>query len=365
MAIAGMPNRSLRRDQSGYSRLYWALVISAVFHVLAYGAYRVEKKYSLLEQVHLPTWLTPVKKVAEAIKKQIEPPKQPTAVPLVFVDVSPSQAVTEAPKNPKFYSDKSSVAANKNSEADKDIPKIDGKQTDIVKSADVSREKFLPLQPSPPAPPTKEPPQKPVAAAPQEKPVPTPTPDERPPTPKVADEKPKSKPEQPPGDLAMIKPTPAAPPQESKVEPPAKRPRTIKEALAQQPQAARDQLVGQKMKQDGGVKRQALDPGFDVAASPFGAYDRALIEAISQRWYDLLDARDYSSDGRGKVVLQFRLHYDGRITDVSIAENNAGEMLGLLCQKALVDPAPFAVWPADMRRLLGDTRNIQFTFYYN
>jgi hypothetical protein len=34
-------------------------------------------------------------------------------------------------------------------------------------------------------------------------------------------------------------------------------------------------------------------------------------------------------------------------------------------EKAVLDPAPFGAWPSDMRRLLGDTRGIQFTFFYN
>jgi hypothetical protein len=77
----------------------------------------------------------------------------------------------------------------------------------------------------------------------------------------------------------------------------------------------------------------------------------------------LLEARNYSSGG--KVVLQFHLHYDGRVTDMVVAENTAGEVLGYVCEKAVLDPAPFGVWPGDMRRLLGETRSIQFTFFYN
>ena len=69
-------------------------------------------------------------------------------------------------------------------------------------------------------------------------------------------------------------------------------------------------------------------------------------------------------DSRGKVVLHFRLHYDGRITDMDMTENTAGEVLGFICQKAVLDPAPFAAWPSDMRRTLGDVRNIRFTFIY-
>ncbi len=118
------------------------------------------------------------------------------------------------------------------------------------------------------------------------------------------------------------------------------------------------------MQQDGGVSRHHEMASLDTKATPFGAYDAALVEAISQRWFTLLDERDYASDSRGKVVLQFRLHYDGRITDMNMTENSAGEVLGFICQKAVLDPAPFEKWPSDMRRTLGDIRSIQFTFYY-
>ncbi len=119
------------------------------------------------------------------------------------------------------------------------------------------------------------------------------------------------------------------------------------------------------MQQEGGVRHRHEMASLDTKATPFGAYDAALIDAIAQRWYSLLDAQNYASDSRGKVVLQFGLHYDGRVTDMNVAENSAGEVLGLICQKAVLDNAPFAAWPSDMRRTLGDIRHIQFTFYYN
>ncbi len=50
---------------------------------------------------------------------------------------------------------------------------------------------------------------------------------------------------------------------------------------------------------------------------------------------------------------------------MKVAESTTGEVLSLICQKAVLDPAPFGVWPSDMRRTLGDIRSIQFTFYYN
>ena len=68
----------------------------------------------------------------------------------MFVNVSPAQATAEPPKDAKFYSDKNSRAANPDADKITDIPKIDGKQTEFVKTEDIPRKKFTPLQPSPP-----------------------------------------------------------------------------------------------------------------------------------------------------------------------------------------------------------------------
>jgi hypothetical protein len=337
MATAGVQKWSLRLEQAETSRLAWAFALSVCFHLLIFGTYYTGQKFHVWQRLHWPSWLQSPRMLTELLKKKplvpVVPPQQ-TQVPLMFVDVSPAQAVTEPPKNPKGYSDRNSVAANADAKKNTEIPKIDGKQTQVVRTRDVQRETFVPLQPSPPA----QPPQKEQL---EEKPKPAYTPGD------MAIAKPTPKPRKDEGDAAEAKPA---------------RPRTVREALARMQS---NNLPGEKMKQDGGVPRRALDPGFDVAASPFGAYDRALIEAVSHRWYSLLDQHDYVLNSRGKVVLQFHLHADGSITELSVAENTVGEMLGLLCQRAVLDPQPFAVWPADMRRLLGNTRSIQFTFYYN
>jgi hypothetical protein len=59
------------------------------------------------------------------------------------------------------------------------------------------------------------------------------------------------------------------------------------------------------------------------------------------------------------------LNYDGTITDMSVLQNTVGDLLGYVCQKAVTDPAPFALWPSEMRRDIGKNyREITFTFYY-
>jgi hypothetical protein len=68
----------------------------------------------------------------------------------------------------------------------------------------------------------------------------------------------------------------------------------------------------------------------------------------------------------GKVALYFRLHPDGKVSGMAVNENNVGELLCLLCQRAVLDPAPYAKWPPDMRRLIGENyREVTFTFYYH
>lgn len=313
--------------------LILAFVVSLSFHGLTGATYYVGKKFGWWQRLQQVAFFRSSKMLTDLLRKA-EPPKPPEPrlpdLPLVFVEVNPAQATVEPPKDAKFYSSQNSQAANPDAEKDTETPKISGKQEQVVKTEDVPRD-LVPLQPTMPLPPAKE-----------------------------EQEEAKPRPAQPPGDLAMTKPSPNPPKETGEATRP--RPRTIKEALARKEPS---QAPGEKIKQEGGVRRRLEIASLDAKGTVTGSYDSMLIQAISQRWYSLLDQRDYASDSRGKVVLQFRLHQDGRVTEMSVAENSAGEVLSLICQKAVLDPAPFAAWPIEMRRLLGETRTIQFTFYYN
>jgi len=166
---------------------------------------------------------------------------------------------------------------------------------------------------------------------------------------------PAPRPVEAPGDLALRRPDVADGLGTSTAR--RERPRTLAEARAQK------NLVGQKTLQDGGVKNRG-NISLDVKGSPFGTYDAAFIRAVQQRWYDLLETTPYVQRS-GKVVLEFRLNHDGRITDMQMGSNDVGEILGIVCQRAVLDPAPFGKWPEDMRRMIGNTyREVTFTFYY-
>jgi outer membrane biosynthesis protein TonB len=330
MASANAPEVSLRVDAGAYKRLGLALLISAAIHVLIWpipGLVSKGKLHWLTDLI--PKWLKPEKVLAENIKKQ-DNRKRDDQVPIVFVDVSPEQAVTEPPKKSIYYSDKSSRAANPDPTVDTETARIDGKQTDIVKTEDIKRNKTYPLIPSVPEKSKQENPEE------------------------------NAKPRYTPGDLVMAKPqpTPKATPGENEQD----RPRTLKEALARQPN---NRLAGEKMKQEGGVRRRNLASSLDVVGSPFGEYNARIISAVQNRWYDLLDNRNYAGEQIGSVTIKFRLHADGHISEVAFLDSSVDLALGMLCQSAIKDPGPYDPWPETMRHTIGESSiEVTFKFFY-
>lgn len=324
-------------DRTDISRLVLALGLSLGLHLGSFGIYEAGKALNLWDKLHVPEWvhrfvqaLTPTRAIQAA--KQ---PDKPREAPLMFVAVNPSTPSVEPPKDARYYAAQSSRAANPEADQETGIPKISGEQDKVMRTEDSERPKPQPLRPALP-----------------------------PPEPAAEEVKPKATLR--PGDLTMAKPDDSTRKGEGKSTPP--RPRTLAEARAQL--APNDPLktAGQRARQDGGVRQRNITSSLDAIGSPFGVYDAAIVAAIQNRWYDLLEERSYASDRTGKVVLIFKLNYDGRITDMSVVkeETTVDELLTLLCQKSVFDPSPYARWPSDMRRMVGaDYREVRFTFYYN
>lgn len=340
MARARDESGSLRYGRRERERLLAALLLSLLFHYGAWKGYETGNKLGWWQQFHLPAWLQPAAK-KYALQAQLAHLNQPE----IFVDVS--HADVDAPTRTKYYSNKNSRAANPNA-ANENAPKITGSQTVVPKTEDVP--KPVKAQEEAPKTATKPPTTQlqPVMPMPQPRLAQTETPE----------------PPQTPGQTDPRKPNPIVatnpPATQPQPQPQPSRPRTLKQALAQH-----DQLPGQAMQQAGGVARRSMSSTLDVKATQFGEYDRAIIEAVSQRWYDLLDSRRFAQDRTGKVILRFKLKPDGTIIEMQTADNNVGELLGYLCQEAIEEAAPFAKWPPDMVRMIGaNYREISFTFYY-
>jgi hypothetical protein len=257
--------------------------------------------YEVSKALHLP-WL-------RFFQKKPVPVVEKSEQPLEFAMVE--QPAVTPPERAKYYGPQNSRAAD-NTRGNQDQAKINGTQTEIAKTEDASRDNPNQLQPQPPAP--------------EQAHV-------------VLD----------PGELTLAKnvdtPPPTKPQKLSQVKP--------------------HTLPGLRMMQNGGAARVALAPSFDVKATPYGQYDQKFIEAVTQRWYDLLDSQMFALDRTGKVVLRFHLNYDGSISDMTVLQNSVGELLGHVCENAVHDPAPFEPWSDEMRHQIGNTfREITFTFYY-
>jgi outer membrane biosynthesis protein TonB len=311
MAATGKKIDSLRLNRFESERLILALMISLAAHLLTWGGYEAGREFGWWQQMHWPVWLHHPAKIQ---------PQNPALLaqnsePITFIEVNPDQATTEAPQNAKYYSSKNSRAANPDASRDTDTPKLNGKQSDAPQTETAQRQNFNKLQPQMPS-----------------------------------NEQQEASPKVDRGDLTLGKPDET---QEQQ------RPRTIRQALAQ------NHLQGLQMRQDGGVRQRAVVPSFDAMGTPFGAYDAAIVEAIQQYWDDELDSQKFAQDRTGKVTLRFHLNYDGTVTDMRVLDNTVGELLCYVCQQAISGPAPYAPWPSDMRRMVGENyREITFTFYY-
>jgi outer membrane biosynthesis protein TonB len=67
----------------------------------------------------------------------------------------------------------------------------------------------------------------------------------------------------------------------------------------------------------------------------------------------------------GKVVLEFRLNFLGRVSDLKVADTTGDDILAYLCQKAIQESEPFSSWPPELRKQVkSDYRSMRFTFYF-
>ena len=337
MASAGHAAVSIRYTRVETRRVTWALALSLAVHLLTWGTYELGKR---LDWWELPRWPHWVQQLVKKVEPPPPPPQTVTEPALTFLDVS--QESPTAPEKAKYYSNKNSRAANQKLEQESNQPDIQGKQKDMPKTEDVLRPVF---SKNPPAPATPSPAE--------------PTPQEA--AKEAAEAKKATTASKQAGDLTMGKPTPNQKPQPETTPATKPRPRTLKQARAQQAK----QTPGRAMALPGGIHRIALSPSLDAKATPFGAYDAQLIDAVTSCWWDLLDSSQFALDRTGSVTVHFRLNQDGTATEVEIIRNNVGELLGYVCVNAIQEAGPFAPWPSDLVREYGQNfRDYVFTFDY-
>jgi outer membrane biosynthesis protein TonB len=279
----------------------------------------------------------PMVKNEVPVLKLIEPKRPPR--PTTFVETDASQESQEKPKESKFYSDRSSLAANPKADqtSTDNTPKLEGKQDKVPSTANV------PL------------PQLAKSETPKPEEVPKPEP-EKPPAPKPNPSAtgPAKK------DLAMLTKDALPKPEPPK---PAKPKTDPGEAKLNIPPQERI-IPEQESKMKGGAARDGVK-AFDVTGVIYGEYDRRLIAAIKTRWIALIEQHTIPGERSGQVAVRFHLNVDGTVSELSIAESTAGDMLALYCQKAITDSAPYGPWPDDLKDMVKrNYREWQIVFYY-
>src|SRR2546425_1079282 len=152
MELTALENDRLRFATHSVSR---ALALSLALHLLLFGTLELSRYLKL----QLPEWLKSVLDLSRQVnveKKAVSADQeQPT---LTFVEVNPSQAMPEPPKETKNYSAFNSLAANPDVSIDSEKPKIDGTQDKVPKVEDALRptppQPLTPLKPEPQPPKT-------------------------------------------------------------------------------------------------------------------------------------------------------------------------------------------------------------------
>jgi hypothetical protein len=273
---------------------------------------------------------------------------------LSFIEVDPALAVKDPPKDAKFYSAANAVSGQPvpSQKALKD-PEITGVQKTMPKTFDTAK-------PSP-AQPQSQPKEEELPAMPetavnqQKKEAQTPQPlggVKDPGETQLAKVDPKAVVDRAQEERKSVEPQEAGAPRRK----PIKR---LAQAMEQ-----KGIVRGEKMLQQGGSSRFSISPSFDVKSTPFGEYDLRMIAAVQERWWALLEERHYGLERTGKVVLKFRLHGDGSVSQMTTAETTVGETLSFTCEAAVMGAAPFGRWPSVLKAQALDPREITFTFHY-
>ena len=380
------------------SPIWLTLVLSLVIHGLGLWLWTAVPNLFLRYRDQLPDWLRwalsseqVLIHPPELLKSEFRPRPDEYEIPLSFIEVDPALAVTEPPKDAQFQSTANTLAQNVTApKPELNQPFIGGTQEKFPKLLDVDQPP-LKAEAAP-----KDPAKVELADTDREAQEPKPTvPEPEPPKLVLPEPKPVAKvepektiPEKPPVtppkgelELAMVKAAPVTPPRsptppsKPREEPPTQVPQeeqkeqkpTRRKSLKNLAQArqAKGVLVGDLMKQDGGVDRRGL-PSMPVKRGPMGDYGARMWAAVQERWYGTLETQKFAGEFRGKVTVDFKLHPDGNVTEVEVKDDSADDgIYSMYCVAAIQLSASFGTWSNEMRTTYGPKPiECQCVFWY-
>lgn len=322
-----------------------ALIVSLLLHFFIFGAWKLGQAQGWWQALTMPRWLQRLTQIAmPAMPKKIAVTPPPT--PLMFVEVDPAAAVTE-PLKPQYEGAHSTAAANPEITRPSPAPDFRGRQDKELKTTDPGHHNKVAAAPSPAPKPLPAPEQpRPVQAAPKKSYTPG----------NLAMAQPSEKRNEKDGTAQSTSDQPQLQPQPQPL-PVHHRPRTLEEAREMAG------IPGEKLRAPGGVNHIDAQSALAVKGTMTGAYFDAFVTRVKVHWDQLL--RDDPINANGKVVLNFKLRSNGEIIGMKMVSNEVTDLLGTLCEQAVLDPAPYDPWPQEMRlENPTDAIELQFTFYY-
>ena len=103
----------------------------------------------------------------------------------------------------------------------------------------------------------------------------------------------------------------------------------------------------------------------DARFSNYGDYTQRMMEAIQSSWWSIIERSRFESVSRGNVIVRFRLHRDGTVTDAKVLGTEVTRVMTLACKDAVMAPAPYDIWRADMVAMYGESDTVTINFIYH
>ena len=127
--------------------------------------------------------------------------------------------------------------------------------------------------------------------------------------------------------------------------------------------AAPSGTYGLLLRRPVGVNR-AGSVAIDARFSNYGDYTQRMMEAIQSSWWSIIERSRFEGVTRGHVTVSFRLHRDGTVTDAKVLATEVTRVMTLACKDAVMAPAPYDIWRADMVAMYGESDTVTINFHY-
>jgi hypothetical protein len=103
---------------------------------------------------------------------------------------------------------------------------------------------------------------------------------------------------------------------------------------------------------------------YDAKWNSYSEYLQRLIECVQEQWDKILEPSSLYPERGSRVQVKFRLNSEGKIAEIVSVTGTGNRDAESACVSAIVEPAPYGPWSADMITTLGKEQELTFVFYY-